>query len=123
MDINNLGSFSNNNVESKSTVSNVPNANQSQKSDVASSSSNGNIVDRIEISSSKQQVQTKDIVTGDPYIVSDKVVTLFTVNGEQYTRFRSLETGDVVYFPDSYQNYSTLIKQDNLISNNINKEI
>ena len=88
-----------------------------------SSSSNGNIVDRIEISSSKQQVQTKDIVTGDPYIVSDKVVTLFTVNGEQYTRFRSLETGDVVYFPDSYQNYSTLIKQDNLISNNINKEI
>ena len=35
----------------------------------------------------------------DVYAVSDKVFSLFQVNGKQYTRERNLETGEVVYFP------------------------
>lgn len=35
----------------------------------------------------------------DVYAVSDKVFSLFQINGKQYTRERNLETGEVVYFP------------------------
>lgn len=35
----------------------------------------------------------------DVYAVSDTVFSLFQINGKQFTRERSLETGEVTYFP------------------------
>ena len=49
---------------------------------------------REEVSYGAKTSQFKDV-----YAVSNKVFSLFQINGTQYTRERNLETGEIVYFP------------------------
>lgn len=100
MDIsNNSGIFSPRGNQAKPAVPEIPTANKG-KSGTSNGKPTAPAVDTVTIKQETYQQPVKESQFRNVYAVSNKVFSLFQINGQQFTRERNLETGEVVYFPE-----------------------